>query len=524
MQEKSEKNDTTVPSNEGKGFSSEKLYLACIVGLLLIRIFPFANGNYLFDEAFNLDIYILAKDSIWGIMRDYSMANNHILSSILYWFWVSLMGDQNLIYELLVRVPSILWSIGTILVAYYGWRAFLGRKQAFLAALLMAISPVFSGFAWQLRGYSLTVFLSAWLVALSLRHLQRQTVSGRILLFACSLLLPLVMPSAFMMPAAVGLAIFVTRWRCTGKFMDGVLSMLPVFCGVVLGGGYYLTLGPQFVNAARAAGGWDSFWATFFNIFGSFLLHCGIFSLAIPELFRNAWQTLVPRKKTNEASHAPDDALAVYPSLLFVSVVLTIMALLLGRNPIYKYPFPRVFLLMLPPITFAVLSVPLTWKRFSFRGQVAVAFLLAVAINACCDYYVRRAGSNQNIPCQNLLVQRWRGSSELFDVSSFVLKECKETGEAITLLDSALVPSVSFYCRCYNYAALASTFPAIMAPDWFDQTMLNAVFQKHEKLKILAQTEQEAQNILQRISHEHPASLSPRMQYGHWTYYEINFH
>ena len=499
-----------------------KVWSLSLIGVFLIRIFPFINGNYLYDEAMSLTVYVLAKENILQVFRDYSMANNHILSNVIYWLWLSIIGQNGLVLGLFGRFPSIACGIGSILMVLFLWKSFMSERRCAIAALLIALSPVYSGFAWQIRGYSLVFCLGIALVSASLYRLWQMTVRNWISTFLLSLLLPIAMPSAVMLPVAVGMGMGASYWIAKRDIKKAFGLVLPVFIGVFLGGAYYLTLGTQFWDAARAAGGWNSFWLTLGNISLAFALHCGIYTVCIPVLLWQAWRRIVYfiRLKTKVPF---DDVLRIYPSLLAFSVAAVILGLLLCRNPLYKYPFPRVFILMLAPLTFAVLSCDVVSRKLSFWKQVALTLCFAVLSNVCCDLYVKWAGSDYSRPCQNLLVQRWRGSEIFYKVARIIIAERQETEDAITLIDGNLVPSVGLYCKLLNFDWLASGFKAVMDAEWLNHDYLEMALESKVKIKILTQNENEAYDILRKISFEHKTSLSTRKQYGNYTYYEVNF-
>ena len=500
-----------------KQSTSNKMWAFALVGLFLIRIFPFLSGNYLYDEAVSLSVYVLGKDNIFQIFRDYSMANNHFLSNAIYWLWLAVIGKNGLISESLTRLPSVLCGIGSIFIVLCHWKAFIGEKKTWLAALLIALSPVYSGFAWQVRGYSLIFFLGIALVAASLHRLKQMTVWNGLVIFLLSLFLPLAIPSSVMLPAAVGTGMCMAYWIATRKVSTTLRLVLPVFIGVFLGGGYYLTLGSQFWASAKAAGGWDSFGKTIGNISLAIVLHCGIFSIGIPILI---WQALRRVLKAFRVKNNVSDCdlLELYPSLLALSVMAVILGLLLCSIPTSHYPFPRVFLLMLAPMTFSVMNTDAIFGNMSFGRQIALTVLLAVLVNAGCDLYVKYAGSDYYTrPCQNLLVQQWRGTGTFYDMAKIILAEHKETGEAATFVNGNWVPSVGLYCKLYKLDL------AVMDVEWLTRSFIEEAIKRGVKIKILSRNEEEARAILKKVSFDFQTNLIVRKRYGIFTYYIVNF-
>ena len=504
---------------------SSPLERICIWGalfILLIRILPFANGDLFFDEATTLDVYVLPKSNPFMIFRDYSMANNHILSNLIYWFWISLTGPNIIFMGVLLRLPSILLSIGTLLIAFYGWSPFLGKRKAILAALLMALSPSFCNYVWQVRGYSLIIFLSTLLVTASLWRMKCPTTLNATFIFILSILLALTMPSAVMLPIAIGIALFSAHFFVRHQFCKGISAMAPAFWGVCLGGGYYLTLGQQFWNAAKAANGWDAFWPTFGNIVLAILVHCSIFSWQIPRFYAKVFKTISRHKAKQTGPEA--DAIFAYPAYLLVSVFLVIFLLLVARNPIYSYPFPRVFILMLVPLTYSVLTpIQIPEQQSGFIKLLAICLSIGILTHLCCEFYITCAQRNPSLQCDNLLLQGGRGSDLSFRMTQTVIQERKETGDAVTIVDGNLVPTVGLYCKLYNYSLLSSGFLAIMDARWITPTILQKAIWKQQKFKILARTKEEAVTLQKQLAKELPSQLILRKQYGDFLYYEVEF-
>ena len=227
----------------------EALFLCCMALWL--------QSDLWYDEVLSWNV-VFQHDSPWSIFRDYRFANNHFLNNFLEWMWLRGLG-LNAANEFLVRLPAVFFGMGTVAVALLAWRKFLGEKIALLTAVLMACSPVFTAFAWQFRGYSLAMFLSSLAVTATASRWEKPTWGNGLALFCVSLLLPLVMPPAAMLPFALAFALFVEKGKALRQwtgFWAAIRGAWPPVAGTVLGVAYYLTLWEQFRAATRESGGW----------------------------------------------------------------------------------------------------------------------------------------------------------------------------------------------------------------------------------------------------------------------------
>ena len=136
--------------------------------LFLVYTYAWATADLWYDEVLSLSLFILPHDSPWPILRDYRIANNHILANFVEWLWLSLSG-MPLGSPWLTRLPALACGLAAIAtVQSRPWREALGENLAFAIALLLAIGPVFPAFACQMRGYAPMMLLSALLATAAL--------------------------------------------------------------------------------------------------------------------------------------------------------------------------------------------------------------------------------------------------------------------------------------------------------------------------------------------------------------------
>ena len=386
--------------------------LVAVEALFLCCVLPWLLSDLWYDEVLSLNV-VLLHDSPWEIFRDYRFANNHFLNNFLEWLWLRGLG-LNAANEFLVRLPAVFFGMGTVAVVLLGWRKFLGEKIALLTAVVMACSPVFTAFAWQFRGYSLAMFLSALAIHASAIRSQKNTVANGVALFLLGLLLPLVMPPAAMMPCALAVALFMGKGKAlcqwTG-FWAAIRAAWPPVAGAVLGVAYYLTLWEEFSAATRESGGWTSAWLVGLHVVFAFALHLGVL----------CWPLFKPLQK----SAGTESRLGW---MLLGGCALALVAVLLVPSPVHRAPFPRVFLVLLPAVTFGVALQAREWSWLNdlnsqeFIGIVVVlALMVRVGSGILTDWDMDDASA----PPQNLLQQYYRGNGGV----SALLREYAEVPE-----------------------------------------------------------------------------------------------
>ena len=141
---------------------------AAALALYALRTMPWATAQLWLDEVITLYHYCGAfhpEATMGAIFRSYTMANNHILSSAIYFLWLKLVPLTA--PEAVLRLPSLVFGALTLATVAFWWRKWLGARIAALGALVFAASPVFPAFAYQIRGYALSMLLSAVGVALA---------------------------------------------------------------------------------------------------------------------------------------------------------------------------------------------------------------------------------------------------------------------------------------------------------------------------------------------------------------------
>jgi len=109
-----------------------------------------------YDEAYTLDVFVSQP---WiKIATDYSAPNNHVFYSLLL-RPIYRLSDS----EFLLRLPSLLFTVGTLALVFRLARRWSGLPGGVLATAFVGLTQMFLIHTMQVRGYGLSMFLAAWL-------------------------------------------------------------------------------------------------------------------------------------------------------------------------------------------------------------------------------------------------------------------------------------------------------------------------------------------------------------------------
>jgi hypothetical protein len=116
-----------------------------------------------YDEAFTLQTFV--SHGFETIVTDYSYPNNHVFYSLVA-LPFSVVSDANVV----LRLPSLLLSVGTLLLTWRLVRRAVSPEAAACAVAWLGLNQLFLNFAVQVRGYALSMCLAAALGNLVLRQ------------------------------------------------------------------------------------------------------------------------------------------------------------------------------------------------------------------------------------------------------------------------------------------------------------------------------------------------------------------
>ena len=125
---------------------------------LLVRATRLGESLWYDEIAAWLSFGIHGPGPIMGNLYDPA---NHVAHTLLSWCAVELL-EPRLGFEIALRLPALLFSLGAIVGIYGLAQRTLTRRAAVIAGLLMAVLPVAVLEGVEARGYSMMICFSAW--------------------------------------------------------------------------------------------------------------------------------------------------------------------------------------------------------------------------------------------------------------------------------------------------------------------------------------------------------------------------
>jgi len=137
--------------------------IAILAGLMLVALVMRLGNLDLplgHDEAYTYNAF--ASRSIWHIVSDYHLPNNHVLLSILIHFTTRLLGG----HVWAIRLPTILSGILMVPATFWFAKRLYSLETAFLGATLVAVFPVLIKYSVYARGYTILCLITLLILAL----------------------------------------------------------------------------------------------------------------------------------------------------------------------------------------------------------------------------------------------------------------------------------------------------------------------------------------------------------------------
>ena len=165
---------------------------ACAIPWLSYVAFEYINLDFWRDEMYSLEHFVFVP--ITTIVTDYHIPNNHIFANLLnhiFLYTLNLEDTDLLRYPWKIRILMFLYTIITFVYVYRTGRDFFHPLAGVLSVMILGSTLPFLNCAVQVRGYSLSIMLSA----ISIYHIIRYHKIGRtkdiILIFFFGLLIDL---------------------------------------------------------------------------------------------------------------------------------------------------------------------------------------------------------------------------------------------------------------------------------------------------------------------------------------------
>ncbi len=143
---------------------NHKRLLAILALALVLRLINLNQSLWL-DEAVWA---IMAKGSFLNVFQELGGDFHPPFYRFLIWAWVHLLGNQ----EIILRLPSVLFGVITVLGVYLVGKEIFSKKNSYLAeiaALLMATAPFHLYYSQEARNYALATLLATFSIYFFLR-------------------------------------------------------------------------------------------------------------------------------------------------------------------------------------------------------------------------------------------------------------------------------------------------------------------------------------------------------------------
>lgn len=230
--------------------------LLLVLGMGAVSVYARLPEDLWNDEIYTLQFFVFK--GLPTVLTDYHVPNNHVLANVLHWLWATTGGcdiGTFLDEAWKIRLLPGLMSVGTVWLLYRTGSREWGAAGGWAAVIFLLSGITFERFAFQVRGYSLSLLAAAALLGVALGFLEKKANTWRIWLTAAGLSAALLytIPSNLYFVASVGAMVVLARgWReRAGWVFSAALA-----AGAVLAVALYAQMLSQVLhNEYLAAGG-----------------------------------------------------------------------------------------------------------------------------------------------------------------------------------------------------------------------------------------------------------------------------
>jgi Dolichyl-phosphate-mannose-protein mannosyltransferase len=129
--------------------------VALTAGAALLRFLALSTQSYWYDEAITVELVRRPFSAMLGAVPQ--SESTPPLYYVLAWIWSQIFGTD----EAGLRSLSAALGTATVPATYAAGRQFVSRRSAFVAAALVAVSPLLVWYSQEARAYALLVLLGA---------------------------------------------------------------------------------------------------------------------------------------------------------------------------------------------------------------------------------------------------------------------------------------------------------------------------------------------------------------------------
>ena len=113
------------------------------------------------DEAYMYSAF--ASRSLWHIISNYHLPNNHVLLSVIMKLTTDILGNH--VWTL--RLPTIIAGVFMVPAAYFFAKRFYSKETAILSSILVAVFPTLVQYSVLARGYIIVGLITLLLFTLA---------------------------------------------------------------------------------------------------------------------------------------------------------------------------------------------------------------------------------------------------------------------------------------------------------------------------------------------------------------------
>jgi len=194
------------------------IFIILLLGLVLRLIN--LNQSLWLDEAVQA---VTSQGSLTGIFAELVGDFHPPLYHLLMWVWIHLFGSS----EVVLRLPSVLFGIGTVLVVYKIGKLGKSGKLGLLGALFMATAPYHIYYSQEARMYALVTFFASLSMYWFIRLISQISLISQIgYIFATVLMLYTDYYGSLVLLAQVIATVVTLRRRVVSLFHCFIVSLL----------------------------------------------------------------------------------------------------------------------------------------------------------------------------------------------------------------------------------------------------------------------------------------------------------
>jgi mannosyltransferase len=155
----------------------EKLLILCAILLALCLRIHYMTRGLFYDELYTVIHCIQAPNLFDALYKNFT-TSNHIGYTAIAYLTCHLLGTK----EWVLRLPALLFGLGSIFIFWHWSRKYFGKTTAILGSLFLALAPAHIIWSASGRGYSACIFFTILSTSLYLSLIEKPSLKTAITL------------------------------------------------------------------------------------------------------------------------------------------------------------------------------------------------------------------------------------------------------------------------------------------------------------------------------------------------------